>query len=129
MVNLGVCYVVLSTFCIGTLGRQVRLLRKKWVFSQLKKFFFLIIHFLLLIQRQRVRIVDGIGVVEFRVFIDSGLLVETFKGSPDTSDFLIKEYLSISSISDNNLIQAFTPRNTCYRTFAHVNGFDFFECC
>lgn len=74
------------------------------------------------------RIVDWVGVVEFRVFIDSGLFVETFKSSSDTSDILIEEYLAVSSISDNNLIQAFTPRNTCHRTFSHVNGFDFFEC-
>lgn len=75
------------------------------------------------------RIVNRIRVIKFWVFINSGLFVKAFQGSSDTSNFFIEKYFPICPISDNNLVQAFTPCNACHRAISHVDSFHFLEGC
>lgn len=78
MMNLSIRHIILPTPLIGPLLRYIRFLGQNRISPHLQEFLFLIIDFLLLIQRQRMRIVDWMGIVKFGIFVYSGLLVVAF---------------------------------------------------
>ncbi len=60
------------------------------------------------------RVVDWIGVVEFGVLVEAGLLVVAFECPSDTTHLLVEEYFTICSIAYHDLVESLAPSDSCH---------------